>query len=55
MPFRVRKIPVKGPKDFAIQKKVGPDSWTIVGRSTSRPKAEASKRAREQGSKHKKK
>lgn len=45
MPWRVRKKPVKGPKDWAIQKKQG-GSWKIVGRSKSKSKAQASVRAR---------
>jgi hypothetical protein len=45
MPWRVRKKPVKGSKNWAIQKKEG-NSWKIVGRSTSKQKAQASVRAR---------
>ena len=45
MPWRVRKKPVNGPKDWAIQKKEG-GSWKIVGRSSSKSKAKASVRAR---------
>lgn len=45
MPWRVRKKPVKGSKDWAIQKKER-GSWKIVGRSTSKQKAKSSVRAR---------
>jgi len=48
MPWRVRKIPIKGNKDWAIQKKKG-GSWKIVGRSTTKSKAEASVGARRMG------
>lgn len=48
MPYRVRHIPVKGDKDYAIQKKEG-GSWKIVGRSTSPEKAHASISHRKKG------
>lgn len=45
MPWRVRKKPVKGPKDWALQKKEG-TSWKIVGRSTTKKMAKESVAAR---------
>ncbi len=43
MPVRVVKKPVKGPKDFAIVEK---STGKVKGRSTSRAKAKASARIR---------
>lgn len=48
MPWRVRYIPIEGENDWAIQKKEG-SKWKIVGRSSSKKKAEASVRARRAG------
>lgn len=45
MPYKVEKRPVKSGKDWAILEKSG-GSWHVVGRSTSKKKAEASVRAR---------
>lgn len=46
MPYQVKRKPIKGSnKDWAILKKEG-KSWRIVGRSTSKEKAQASVRAR---------
>lgn len=48
MPYSVRHKPVKSSKkDYAIMKKEG-GNWKIVGRSSSKKKAEASVRARQE-------
>jgi len=49
MPWRVRKRPIKGPKDWAIEQNIG-GKWKVVGRSISKNKADASVRARRMGS-----
>lgn len=43
MPWKVRKKPIKGKKDWAI---VNKNTGKIVGRSTSKKKAKSSVRAR---------
>lgn len=45
MPWRVHRIPIKGGRNWAIQKKVG-KRWIITGRSKTKAKAQASVNAR---------
>jgi hypothetical protein len=43
MPYNIKKKPIKGKKDWAI---INKNTGKIVGRSTTKKKAEASVRAR---------
>lgn len=43
MPYKIKKKPIKGNKDWAI---INKEKNKIVGRSTTKKKAEASVRAR---------
>ena len=48
MPYRIRKL--SGPRPYKIQRKKN-GKWETVGSSTSRKKAESSKRIREKAEK----